>query len=229
MLCAFDFDGTLADSKPIYYKAVQVYSQQNALKAPLQTEMDLVFGNPNPPIVFEGWGELEGFKGHLDRVYAMTDGLICDQPSDMPLFEGIRDLLEDLDHNGFTLSIVTSRALQPILALIEHHKISPFFKAIRSAQDVTDRGYRGKPHPDKLNCVLKEMDYFPEKVVMIGDTLMDMAMAKSAGAKAVGVLWGYHDEATLRTHGADKVVSTPEMLNQVIRGFTEEHILAKRA
>jgi len=145
MLCAFDFDGTLADSKPIYYKAIQVYSQQNALKIPLQPEMDLVFGNPNPPIVFEGWGELEGFKGHLDRVYAMTDGLICDQPSDMPLFEGIRDLLEDLDRNGFALSIVTSRALQPILALIEHHKINPFFKAIRSAQDVIDRGYRGKP------------------------------------------------------------------------------------
>ena len=31
MLCAFDFDGTLADSKPIYYKAIQVYSVQNKL------------------------------------------------------------------------------------------------------------------------------------------------------------------------------------------------------
>lgn len=221
MLCAFDFDGTLADSKPIYYKAIKVYSQQSNLKIPLQPEMDVVFGNPNPPIIFEGWGELKRFKGHLETVYAMTDDLICDQPSDMPLFEGIRDLLEDLNQHGFTLAIVTSRALQPILALIEYHKISSFFKTIRSAQDVIDRGYRGKPHPDKLNCVLKEMAYLPEKSIMIGDTLMDMVMAKSAGVKAVGVSWGYQDEATLRTYGADEVVNTPEMLNQVIRGFTK--------
>lgn len=224
MLCAFDFDGTLADSKPIYYKAVQFYSQQNTLKMPLKPEMDLVFGNPNPPLVFEGWGELEGFKGHLEKVYAMTDGLICDQPSNMPLFEGIKELLEDLDLNGFTLSIVTSRALRPILALIDHHKINTFFKTIRSAQDVIDRGYRGKPYPDKLNCVLKEMSFRSEKAVMIGDTLMDMAMAKSAGVKAIGVSWGFHDEVTLRNHGADEVVSTPEMLNKVIRGFTKQKV-----
>jgi phosphoglycolate phosphatase len=108
--------------------------------------------------------------------------------------------------------------------LIEHHKISAFFKTIRSAQDVVDRGYRGKPHPDKLNCVLKEMAYLPEKSIMIGDTLMDMAMAKSAGVQAVGVSWGYHDEATLRNHGADEVVNTPEMLNKVIRGFTKQKV-----
>lgn len=218
MLCAFDFDGTLADSRPIYYKAIKVYSAEKGFKMPGQADMDLVFGNPNPPIAFGGWGNLEGFTHHLDAIYEMTDGLICDQPSDMPLFEGMKELLDDL-HQDFTLTIVTSRSLKPIQALIKHHKIESYFKTIRSDQDIIDRGYRGKPHPDKLNCVLKEMVCPPEKSVMIGDTLMDMAMAKSAGTKAIGVSWGYHDEATLITHGADEVVNTPQKLNQVIRDF----------
>jgi phosphoglycolate phosphatase len=178
--------------------------------------MDMVFGNPNPPIVFEGWGEHDTFVKHLLSIYEMTDGLICDHPSDMPLFEGIQDLLRDLSCD-FTLSIVTSRSLKPIQALIHHNKIESYFKTIRSDQDVIERGYRGKPHPDKLNCVLKEFVCSPEKSVMVGDTLMDMAMAKNAGTKAIGVSWGYHDAVTLRHHGADEIATTAGNLNQIIR------------
>ena len=216
MLCAFDFDGTLADSKPVYYKAVKAYSHQNNLKIPAQSDMDLVFGNPNPPTTFDGWGDLGGFLGHLDNIYAMTDDLICESPSDMPLFEGIQELLERLSQDNVILSIVTSRSLKPIHALVEHHGISALFKTIRSHQDVIDRGYRKKPYPDKLNCVLKEMEYPAEKSVMIGDTLMDMMMAKSAGTKAIGVSWGYHDEETLRRYGADDVAHTPQKLEHMI-------------
>lgn len=52
---------------------------------------------------------------------------------------------------------------------------------------------------------------------MVGDTFMDIRMGKNAGVKAVGVSWGYHDEITLRDHGADEVVDTPEKLYEVIR------------
>ncbi|MBX9804392.1 MAG: HAD family hydrolase [Alphaproteobacteria bacterium] len=217
MLCAFDFDGTLADSRNIYYKALKLHSAQEGLKIPSHEDMDTVFGNPSPQIIFDGWGDRESFKKHLLTIYGMTDDLICDDPSGMPLYEGIQDLLKDLNKD-FVLSIVTSRSLRPILSLIRHHKIDSYFQTIRSDQDLIDRGYRGKPHPDKLNCVLKEMESQPEKAVMIGDTLMDMAMAKSAGVKAIGVSWGYHDEAILRAHGADDVANTPETLNQMIRG-----------
>jgi phosphoglycolate phosphatase len=215
MLCAFDFDGTIADSRSVYYKAIDVYSRRNGFKVPQQSEMDLVFGNPTPPIVFETWGPKENFVGHLEQVYAMTDDLICEQPSIMPLFVGIREQLVEL-HKHFVLAIVTSRSLKPVQALIHHHKIETYFRTIRSDQDIIDRGYRGKPHHDKLNCVLRELACPTEKAVMIGDTLMDMSMARNAGTKALGVSWGFHDEATLREHGADDIVESPEKLNQAI-------------
>ena len=37
----------------------------------------------------------------------------------------------------------------------------------------------------------------PATTVMIGDTSFDMAMARAAGARAIGVAWGYHDVAEL--------------------------------
>lgn len=215
MLCAFDFDGTIADSKLVYYKAIEIYSRCEGVPVPPQADMDLVFGNPSPPIVFDGWGVQEQFCRKLLHVYEMTDGLICDEPSLVPLFDGIREQMEELSKD-FILSIVTSRSLKPIQALIHHHKIDTLFKTIRSDQDIIDRGYRGKPHPDKLHCVLREIACPPEKAVMIGDTLMDMAMAKNAGTKAIGVSWGYHDNATLKQHGADEIVNSPQKLKHSV-------------
>jgi len=45
--------------------------------------------------------------------------------------------------------------------------------------------------------------------LMIGDTSYDMAMARAAGATAIGALWGYHDAAELRRAGAHHIAAHP--------------------
>lgn len=222
MLCAFDFDGTLGDSRQINYQTAKFYSQQKGLKVPSQLDVDSVFGNPNPPFVFDGWGSRDEYLRHLDAIYVMTDHMICQRPEIMPLYDGIQDLLRDLRQDHFTMTVVTSRALKPILALLEYHNIACYFSTIRTHQDIQDRGHRGKPYPDKLNCVLKELNYNPQKAVMIGDTIMDIKMAKSAGVSAIGVTWGFHKEKDLLDHGADRIVSSPQVLTQVIRDLFQE-------
>jgi phosphoglycolate phosphatase len=47
----------------------------------------------------------------------------------------------------------------------------------------------------------------PETTAMIGDTSYDMAMAKAAGVRAIGVAWGYHSPDILREAGADAVAA----------------------
>jgi len=56
---------------------------------------------------------------------------------------------------------------------------------------------------------------------MIGDTSYDMAMAKAAGVKALGVNWGYHDHSTLRESGADLVIDHYHQLIDAIDELTE--------
>jgi phosphoglycolate phosphatase len=41
---------------------------------------------------------------------------------------------------------------------------------------------------------------------MIGDTVFDVAMARSAGAYAVGVGWGYHEPDELDAAGAHAIL-----------------------
>ena len=38
--------------------------------------------------------------------------------------------------------------------------------------------------------------------VMIGDTVFDIAMARNAGVRGIGVDWGYHDTHELHDAGA---------------------------
>ena len=58
----------------------------------------------------------------------------------------------------------------------------------------------------------------PATTVIIGDTSFDIAMAKAAGAAAIGVAWGYHDPAELLAEGADAVAEHPfELLDLLER------------
>jgi len=217
MLCAFDFDGTLADSRVAHYHTVHLYAKIHGFPMPPKNEMDAVFGNPEPSFIFEGWTDnVEVFKRQLLDIYGMADDVLCNDPSVMPLFEGIPDLLDNLRHKNIDLAIVTSRSLNPLQIVMQKHKIDGFFKTIRSHHDVENNGYRGKPYPDKLNCVLKEFKKSPREAIMIGDTSMDMQMAKNAAVRGVGVSWGYHPRETLKKHGAVYVAETVSELSQAI-------------
>jgi phosphoglycolate phosphatase len=46
----------------------------------------------------------------------------------------------------------------------------------------------------------------PATTVVLGDTSFDMRMARSAGAHALGVAWGYHTPADLIKNGAISVL-----------------------
>ena len=52
--------------------------------------------------------------------------------------------------------------------------------------------------------------------MMIGDTSFDMAMAKAAGVRAIGVAWGYHNPAELTRAGAERVVADFAELRHLI-------------
>jgi phosphoglycolate phosphatase len=51
-----------------------------------------------------------------------------------------------------------------------------------------------------------------ERTIIIGDTVYDVEMAINAGARAIGVSWGYHAPDTLLAAGAVAVAETMDEL-----------------
>ena len=67
-----------------------------------------------------------------------------------------------------------------------------------------------------LEAALAAVGARAEDCAMIGDTAYDMAMATAAGARALGVAWGYHPPAELLATGAEAVAANPAELGHLL-------------
>jgi phosphoglycolate phosphatase len=128
-----------------------------------------------------------------------------------PLFEGIPDVLQRLADDGWLLGVATGKSDRGLAHILAHHGLTHHFVTLQTA----DR-HPSKPDPAMLLAAMDEAGAEPHMTAMIGDTSFDMAMGKAAGARAVGVAWGYHDMRDLVDAGADvvadRVAALPGML-----------------
>lgn len=120
--------------------------------------------------------------------------------ADEPLFDGIAEVLAVLAADGWALGVATGKSDRGLAHILDRHGIADRFVTLQTA----DR-HASKPDPAMLIAAMDEAGAAPHETAMIGDTSFDMAMAKAARARAVGVAWGYHDVHELADAGADVV------------------------
>jgi phosphoglycolate phosphatase len=73
-----------------------------------------------------------------------------------------------------------------------------------------------KPDPASVLDIIKRLNVPKEAVLYVGDTGTDMATAVNANLEAIGVLWGFRHQEELLTHGANRLISSPEELLTII-------------
>ena len=100
-------------------------------------------------------------------------------------FPGIYDMLEKVKERGYKTGIATSRVRETLEQGLEQYNMRKYFDAIVTVEEVT----KHKPDPQMLLKVLKKLNSAPDRAVMLGDTLLDIICAKSAGAGAILVGW----------------------------------------
>jgi len=124
------------------------------------------------------------------------------------LYPGVRETLVELGDRGWALGVATGKSDRGLALILAHHDLAHHFVTLQTA----DR-HPSKPHPAMLELAMAQAGAAPETTVMIGDTSFDMAMGVAAGARAIGVDWGYHAPPALRAAGAEAVVGdTVELL-----------------
>lgn len=119
-----------------------------------------------------------------------------------PLFPGARAAIDALSARGdILLGIATGKSQRGVRAVLGHHDLLARFHTIKTADDAPS-----KPHPGMVQAAMEEAGVAPRDTIVIGDTVYDIAMARAAGARAIGVSWGYHAAADLHAEGADLVI-----------------------
>ena len=205
-LALFDCDGTLVDSQANICLAMETCFADAGLPPPPRDRTRRVVGlslvEAMRAIAPEAEDAVhvalaESYKTAFQRLRGR--GLV-----EEPLYEGIAELLDALEAEGWLLGVATGKSDRGLALCLERHALSGRFVTLQTA----DR-HPSKPHPSMIEAALAETGADAEFSMMIGDTSYDMAMAKAAGVRAVGVAWGYHEAEELRAAGADAVVRHP--------------------
>ena len=212
-LAVFDCDGTLVDGQADVCWAMDRAFARAGLAAPDPHIVRRAVGLSLPVAVRQLAPDLPDEQARaVTEFYRSSfrarreEGLL-----DEPLYDGIAELLGGLHAAGWSLAVATGKSDRGLAACLATHGIADLFVSLQTA----DR-HPSKPHPAMLEAALFEAGALPTQAVMIGDTSFDMAMARSAGVRAVGVAWGYHAPAELLASGAISVADSAAALSQAL-------------
>jgi len=193
-LLVFDWDGTLADSTSLIAGAIQQTCRDLGLPAPDDRSARHVIGlGHRDAISFVAPMLPPSDIGRFSECYRVHY-LVGD--ADIPLFAGVRDMLDELDQRGFLLGVATGKTRAGLARALAQHGIAHHFVGSRCADETFP-----KPHPEMLLSLMDLAGVAPDETLMIGDTTHDLDLARNAGVSAVAVAYGAHPAAGLAALG----------------------------
>ncbi|MCM8729660.1 HAD-IA family hydrolase [Hephaestia sp. GCM10023244] len=205
-LAIFDCDGTLVDSQINICRSVEQAFAAHRIAPPPRVAIRRIVGlsliEAMAVLLPEAQADdhirlAETYK-HIFSTLRANGGL-----AEEPLFDGVAEALDVLEAEGWLLGVATGKSDRGLAHILATHGLSARFVTLQTA----DR-HPSKPHPSMLEAAIAEAGAAPDTSVMIGDTSFDMAMARAAGTRAVGVAWGYHARDELTAAGAHAIAET---------------------
>lgn len=215
-LAVFDCDGTLVDSLANIVTAMQTAFGEAGLPPPEAARIRNIVGLSVPEAVLTLAPDIDEQNcQHLADGYraAFRQMRQQGQLQTEPLFDGIKQLLTDLEEQGWLLAVATGKSDRGLRACLDAHGITRHFISLQTA----DR-HPSKPHPAMLRQCLSDASTDADRAVIIGDTIFDMQMGRAANVRAIGVSWGYHGAADLMEAGADMVANDSAELYDMLHG-----------
>lgn len=212
-LAVFDCDGTLVDGQAPVCEAMEAAFAAAGLAPPPRGEIRRIVGLSLPVAIrrLAPQAEESTIAGAVDAYRAAFSAARHEGRIHEPLFDGIADLLATLHGNGWRLGVATGKSDRGLSNVLANHGLAHLFCTLQTA----DR-HPSKPHPSMLEQALADAMATPEQAVMIGDTQYDIAMARNAGVRAIGVGWGYHTAQELIGAGAESVAESPAHLGELL-------------
>lgn len=149
----------------------------------------------------------------VERAWHVPDPVVLAKP-----FTDIPKLFTNIHKLGTKIAIATTDDRDSTRAMLEAFRVQDLITTMVCADD----GINAKPAPDMVTTICQRMNVYPEDVMVIGDTVADLQMARAAGAGyVIGVLSGVGSLANL-TPLADVLIDTIDTLQDSF--VLKEHI-----
>jgi N-acetyl-D-muramate 6-phosphate phosphatase len=210
----FDLDGTLVDTAPDMARTVNQMRANRGL-APVPTaRVRPQVSNGARGMIIAAFGittDHPDFQGMREEFLDLYAANLC---VDSRLFDGMDQVLLDLEAGGIAWGVVTNKFERFARPLIEGLEL-----ASRSAIVVGgDTCPRPKPFPDPLLHAAATLGVAPMNTLYVGDDVRDVQAARAAGMPVVVAGYGYlGDGLPPAQWGADAVLDSPAGIGEWIR------------
>lgn len=214
-LLVFDIDGTLVNSEAMILAAQREAFAALGLAHPGRERGLGIVGLS----LVEAFRALVGPDGPVDALAeayrAAFYRLRMAGEIGEPLFPGAEALIAKRARDaGARLGIATGKSRRGVAAILDRHGWHEVFATVQTADDAPS-----KPHPGMVLQACAATGTAPDRAIMIGDSTFDMAMGRAAGARAIGVAWGFQPAEALITAGAEAIAHDFAELDRLIETF----------
>ena len=215
-LVVFDLDGTLVDSRQDL--ADSTNAMLESLGAPpLQLDHVVMMVGEGARILVQralGAAGLPSEGDQLDRALSRFHEcyrsrlLATTRP-----YPGITDMLREAASIA-TLAMLTNKPLSPSRRLVDAFGWGGYFAGVVGGDGDVPR----KPDPRGIQQLMAHADAGPESTMLVGDSMVDVETARSAGVAMCVVRYGFGNaRGDLRLRGDEWVADTAADVGRVIR------------
>ncbi|MGE7926113.1 HAD hydrolase-like protein [Lysinibacillus xylanilyticus] len=200
----FDFDGTLADSTAVFASAWNTIAQKYKFKGIELKEIESL-----KKLSIAERSKLFDFPMYkLPMILPQFYRLYRQSLNDVHLYDGIKEVLMEIDKKGYKILIISSNSQENILEFLKMNSIHCVSNVLSSTRIF------GK---DKvIKKFLKDSGITTSDVFYIGDEQRDIVACKKVGVPIIWVSWGYDAIEVIQQEEPEYKVTTPQEILNII-------------
>jgi phosphoglycolate phosphatase len=221
-LISFDLDGTLVDTAPEIAEAANRALEAHGIARRPVAEITLLIGGGTRELMLRLLAHSlleqpsladavrpESVLASMDEHYAILAG------SSARPYSGCGDALAGLRAAGVRLACVTNKELRHARRILEATRLDGCFDLIVGGDSLREK----KPHASVLRHVAQVLGVGRDRMAHVGDSAIDVAAARNAGAAAWGVPYGYNAGVPIADANPDRIFdSLPLVAEHVLGG-----------
>lgn len=201
----FDLDGTLFKTDTVFIDALNELCVSRGMEPINRENIISLIGEPSTTVCRQIFGEnlcndeIQEIRNELRDI---EDELISKSAK---LYEGVKDMLDSLKKEGYTLCICTNGSRQYVDNILNTFRISQYFSIIKSRIE-------GLKKFQLIKQILDESTSC--SAIIVGDTSKDFEASDAARCLSIGVSYGYGGNAY---KNADFTADNPSDIHEIIK------------
>ena len=178
----FDFDGTIADTLPVSFKAFNYVFNKYDKRNLTDKEIMQLFGPIEDVIIRNQLHNQEKVEYAIEDFYDQYEKGHQREFERLADIQNMLDAMKELDMN---LGIITGKSRRSLTLSLEILNLYDYFDVTISGDEVK----APKPNPEGIQKALNLLHNVPSDAVFIGDSQADMAAGDAANVITIAAQW----------------------------------------